>query len=48
MHGNGEWREQYEAVLDQFHVFRDACARERTYHEIRRRFLGVEVPPAVA
>ncbi len=48
MHGIGEWREQYEAVLDQFHVFRDACARERTYHEIRRRFLGVEVPADVA
>jgi len=47
MHGIGEWREQYEAVLDRFHVFRDACARERTYHEIRRRFLGVEVPADV-
>jgi len=46
--GIGEWREQYEAVLDQFHVFRDARARERTYHEIRRRFLGLAVPADVA
>lgn len=43
-HGIGEWQEQYEAVLDQFHLFRDAHACERTYHEIRRRFLGLEVP----
>lgn len=46
--GIGDWREKYEAVLDQFHVFRDARACERTYHEIRRRFLGAEVPEDVA
>ena len=48
LHGIGEWSERYEAVLDKFHVFRDARARERAYHEIRRRFLGVEVPAEVA
>lgn len=46
--GIGDWGEKYEAVLEQFHVFRDARACERTYHEIRRRFLGVEVPDNVA
>jgi CDP-glycerol glycerophosphotransferase (TagB/SpsB family) len=47
-HGIGQWKDQYEAVLDQFHVFRDARARERTYHEIRRRLLGLAVPDNVA
>lgn len=46
--GIGDWRAMYERVLDQFHTFRDARACERTYHEIRRRFLGVEVPENAA
>lgn len=46
--GMGKWCEKYEAVLDQFHMFRDARACERTYHEIRRRFLGVDIPENVA
>jgi CDP-glycerol glycerophosphotransferase (TagB/SpsB family) len=46
--GVDEWRAKYEAVLDQFHMFRDARACERTYHEIRRRFLGVDVPENAA
>lgn len=46
--GNGDWRDKYEDVLDRFHVFRDARACERTYHEIRRRFLGAEVPEGYA
>jgi CDP-glycerol glycerophosphotransferase (TagB/SpsB family) len=47
-YGIGEWSEQYENVLDKFHLFRDARASERTYHEIRRRLLGVEIPSDVA
>lgn len=35
----GEWRDQYQAVLDRFHTFRDAESSKRTYEEILARFV---------
>ena len=37
--GLGEWRGQYQAVLDRFHTYRDAGSSERTCKEILARFV---------